>query len=284
MAMNCKVQDCGAPLAPHLRACVACGADGGSPNVRAAMGPDELTEFQLRYQSERTNADRDGYLAEQDSFIKLVESSKAVIGMPLARLHPLIGDPSALYATYALQLEGESRVPTDGRFDALRSSVENAFFPDYYSEIRFAALSLFDVGHVAYGKCSVALKDSAIRERASVFESPLFKFADDKSLLLGAQIPKGYRSNWGGRARLAAVKFSRRLKGLENETAFQSLLLPISDDTLSDCIEVHIFGPLNLHSFEKVTFFPETTEEDNLLQQSIIIKAKRKGILVECVQ
>lgn len=284
MTINCSNHLCRAPLAPHLRDCVACGTEAGFPNVRAAESPDEVTALQLRYQNERSLAEKEDYLNQHEQFVLALGHSRAVIGMPISRLQPLIADPHALLSTYALQLEGQSRVPVDNRFDRQRSSVEGAFFPDYYKQIRFAALSLKDVGHVAYGRCSVAIKDSSIQARASVFESPLFAFAEKHKVTLGGDIPAGHRASWSQRARLAAIKFSRRISSAATIDEMQSLLLPQSDDTLSDCVEVHVFGSISLHSIEKITFFPETDEEDRLMQQSVILRAKRQGINVDVVE
>ncbi len=280
MTMVCQNRFCCAPLAPHLRDCVACGTEAGCPNIRAADSPDEVTALQLRYQRELSIAEQEGYLDQHNLFLSALDQSRAVIGMPISRLQPMVADPHALLSTYALQLEGQSRVPVDNRFDRQRSSVESAFFPDYYKHIRFAALSLKDVGHVAYGKCSVALKDGSIQARASVFDSPLFAFAQRHNVGLGTEIPAGYRASWDQRSRLAAIKFSRRIVGMTTIDEMQGLLLPTSDDTLSDCVEVHVFGSISLHSIEKITFFPESDEEDRLMQQSVILRAKKQGINV----
>lgn len=283
MTVHCPNKFCCAPLAPHLRDCVACGTEAGCPNIRAAESPDEVTALQLRYQKELSTAEQEGYVEEHALFMSALEQSRAVIGMPISRLQPLVADPHALLSTYALQLEGQSRIPVDNRFDRQRSSVEGAFFPDYYKQIRFAALSLEDVGHVAYGKCSVALKDVSIHSRASVFESPLFAFAESHKIVLGADVPVGYRASWPQRSRLAAIKFSRRIARVRTVEEMQRLLLPTSDDTLSDCIEVHVFGSISLHSIEKITFFPESDEEDRLMQQSVILRARKQGINVDIV-
>src|SRR6185312_14817511 len=107
-----------------------------------------------------------------------------------------------------------------------------AFFPNYSKEIRFAALSLTEVGHAAYGCCSARLKTSAIKTRASLLDAPLFSFAQIHNINLGMPIPEGHRAAWVRRPKLATAKFGDKLP--DGNVDFATLLLPEPTDTLAD--------------------------------------------------
>lgn len=274
--MKCLNRECGAPISAHERICTACGSDAGAPNVRAADEPDEIAAVDLRYSKQRAIASDDGYLQTITRFEQAVSASIAIICMKPTQLLQICSNASSVLSTFSLQVTGQARVPQDNRYDELRASVENAYFPNYAEYIRFGALSLSDTGHVAYGSCSVSLKDSAIISRASVFELPLFKFSQQHKIVLGDKIPPGHRASWGRRARLAVAKLGTKLA--DDRLDFHTLLLPDSTDTISDCIEVNIYGPLNQFSFEKVVIRSEKRREDKLIQKAVAENLARAGI------
>lgn len=280
--ITCANKDCGAPLASHVRYCVACGQDADVPNVRAANSPVEIAALQTRYSGQLARASAAKYEDAFRSFENEAANSAAIICMSPARLQLLCSDPTSLMSTFGLQLEGESRVAQDNRFDGIRTSVEDAYFPNYSRQIRFAALSLSGEGHAAYGSCSVRLKDSAIANRATVFELPLFVFAEEHKIGLGKPIPPGFRATWGTRGKLAASKLGCAMIASEIDRA--ELLLPKPIDTLGDCIEVHIYGPLNRYSFECVVMHEERKREDRLLQRVILSSLKSVGVEVRIVK
>lgn len=280
--MKCPNGGCGADIVRSQRHCIACGADIGAPNVRAANDSAEVSALGVRYADELRKAQDVGYEADFLRFVELLAQSKAVVCMPSSRLLTLASDPASLLSTFGLQIEGESRVPLDNRFDNIRASVEEAFFPNYSREIRFAALSLTDSGHAAYGACSVTLKDSSISNRATVFEFPLFKFAEVKSVKLSEAIPAGHRADWLGRSKLAAVKFDRRVEGMGDDQMAE-ILLPTPTDTVSDCVEVHIYGSLNRYSIAGVVMTPEKRRADILIQKAVVENLTEIGVSVRYV-
>lgn len=279
--MNCSSGECGAPLPLHERFCVACGKDAGAPNVRKANDPAEIAAVELRYSEQLARARDGGYGKAFDKFEQEAAESTAVVCMPSGRLLSLATDPNSLLSTFGLQIEGQSRVPQDNRFDNIRSSVEEAYFPNYSKFIRFAALSLSSVGHAAYGSCSISLKESAIIDRASLFEYPLFEFAEKFAVGLSKPIPFGHRATWGRRGRLAAAKLGSKLAVAGASNA--EVLLPAPLDTLADCIEVHIYGPLNRYSFQKVVMLQEKRREDRAIQRAIFESLQRENVDVELV-
>lgn len=273
--MKCPNRECTGSLAPHIRECPACGIDGGAPNVRLANHQDEIVQLELRFSRARVDADNAGYGQDFERLIALAAESDAVICMHSVRLQDLLNENSLL-STFGLQIDASSRVPLDNRYDAIRSSVESALFPNFDKHIRFAALTITDVGQSAYGACSVMLKKSAITSRASVFEFPLFDFADGGQKL-GQPIAVGHRASWENRSKLVGAKLGNKCRGLDNQQ-MANLLLPVPTDTQSDCVEVHIFQSINKHSIAHVTLTQPIEELDQVLQGILLEQLKRLGI------
>ena len=55
----------------------------------------------------------------------------------------------------------------------MRVFADDALFPGYKEQIRFAALSLDGKGLSSYGECTLILRDHMIAHRASVLEGNL---------------------------------------------------------------------------------------------------------------
>lgn len=279
--MQCPNPQCQGTLASHLRDCPACGADAGAPNVRLALRRDEVVELELRYSRAGIAANDEGYKPDFETLTEVALKADAVVSMPIPRLMDLL-DERSLYSTFGLQLEGGARVPQDNRFDQIRASVEEAFFPNFSRQIRFGSLSARDIGHASYGPCSVILKKSSIENRASLFEFPLVSFADSTGQKLGGSIPVGHRAAWASREKLAATKLGKSCRGL-SEGGMADILLPIPVDTLSDCIEVHIFGGFSAHSIARVAIFDQTDPVEKALQFALEKKLEQLNISTRVV-
>ncbi len=273
-AQICGHMGCRSPVPPRDRHCPACGNDVGVPNVRKSRDTSEVVALGLRHAKARESAVNGNFDSIFDAYEAAVRESQAVVCMFPSRLLQVVLE-GALLSTFMKQVEGEMRVAQDNEFDAVRSSFEEAYFPGYSSSIRFGALSLDGFGHAAYGTCAVSLKDQAIESRASVFEFPLFKFS--QNLNLAKPIPVGHRADWSNRAKLAAAKAIDSL-AQERPPEFREILLPTPTDTTSDCIEVHIYGALNIHSIKGVSFYAATRPADSTLQQVISDSLKDQGI------
>ncbi|WP_166766385.1 hypothetical protein [Xanthomonas euroxanthea] len=221
-----------------------------------------------------------GYSQTFESYERAASMSEAVVCMPPGRLMPIACD-EGLLATFMLQIEGQMRIAQDNEFDSVRSSFEEAYFPGYSSEIRFGALSMDGAGHVAYGSCAVSLKNSAIESRASVFEFPLYAFS--QGLNLARPIPAGHRADWGNRGRLASTKAGVVLSGA-SPGQYQNILLPPPTTTTSDCVEVHIYGALNVHSIKSVSFYRSVRQADIVIQDVIAEALSVKSIPVRMVE
>ena len=97
------------------------------------------------------------------------------------------------------------------------------------------------------------LKDAAIRTRATVFEENSLYFCKRLYLGVGKHLPPGYRATWEQRDRLAAAKLEAELQVGMLPDSFPGVLLKSSGSLKDDdFVEVHIYGPLNRTSIERL--------------------------------
>ena len=96
-------------------------------------------------------------------------------------------------------------------------------------------------------------------------------------MTLGSQIPPGHRAIWEERGLLAGVKIGSGIKGVDKQK-YPELLLPRPTDTGSDCIEVHIYGSLQIASVEGVFIRNPKRPADRILKRSIVQRLKSSGI------
>jgi hypothetical protein len=174
-----------------------------------------------------------------------------------------------LYNTFYQQVEAWGRLPEDNEWDKGRESVDALVFPHYHKEVRFAALSLDGRGMSGYGGLAVVLKESAIKTRATVFEQNTMTFCKEQKVVVGSQVPPGYRAVWSARCDLAAAKLHGRLSPGTTEEEFAGILLPPSADRAADFVEVHVFGPLHRRAIAKVVGKEPKNSADKILLKSI---------------
>src|SRR5262249_43274090 len=120
-------------------------------------------------------------------------------------------------------------------------------FPSYHRDIRFGALSLDGKGVPLYGACSLVLKSAKIARRATVFWENTVDFCNRVCPEQTKPIPPGYRATWPHRAKLAAAKGEPLLDSQTTPAHFSRILL--DGDRF---VEVHIHGPFNRDSFDRL--------------------------------
>jgi hypothetical protein len=209
-----------------------------------------------------------------------LKESKAVICRSFSETKALISNDNALYATFYNLVEAGARRPENTTLEGLRPAADSLLFPYYSDEIRFGALSLNGRGIASYGDCSIELKDSAVRERSTVFEENSLLFCLKRQLGLHTGIPAGYRATWPNRELLALSKLHPLLNSASQKNQFPILLLNSGSSSHEDnFIEVHIYGALGRQSVRRV-FVPTPRQQEDL----ILLKQARKllpDIIVE---
>jgi hypothetical protein len=221
--------------------------------VRAAGHSDEVTALGRRCDDARHGADVRGCAAIADAFLLAAAGSRAVIARPLGEVERLARNDHEVFSTYYKQVEAEMRLPDE--WDPIRRIAEEALFPGYKEDIRFAALTLDDRGLASYGGCFFTLRASLIAHRTSVFEENNVLFMKERDLKLSEMLdlPRGYRATWYDRGKLCLAKLGDALQPSTTSADFPGLLLRQGATTADDdFVEVHVWGPITIRTIEKI--------------------------------
>ncbi|MCA9640917.1 MAG: hypothetical protein KC492_09485, partial [Myxococcales bacterium] len=245
----------GNEIPAQATSCPHCGRPSLFPNVRAASLPEEVAALAERFAAARTDVEARGCGAVADAFMQRIDRSKPVIMRPFSEVERLARNDHQIFSTYYRQVEAEIRLPHTSAWDPIRRLADEALFPGYKENIRFAALTLNDRGLPHYGDCFLILRPTMIAHRTSVFEenSVVFMKRRDLELRDMMNIVPGYRAPWADRAKLCLAKLGSALQPDTTEADFSSLLLrsgktPQEDDF----VEVHVWGPITIRTVEKV--------------------------------
>jgi len=263
MPVECK--RCGFPVADEKKVCQACGEDNGYPNVRLAQRPDEVQALAKRLHDAEvsTTARKCRKILEQ--FGLAVLGSKAVISRSLSVVQDLIESDRRTYTNFQRQIAYGARVAEDNQVDRVRTQFEAALFPNFHQDVLFAMLSLNNDGLVGYGSYALILKENMIAHRASVFEENMLTLSAKQGFLLHEAIPPGFRAVWEERHTLAKAKLHSEIGPETSEADFAAILVrDRGGPGNSDFIEVHIYGPLNRYTIERVVGPRPRTREDRV--------------------
>jgi hypothetical protein len=102
----------------------------------------------------------------------------------------------------------------------------------------------------------VVLREDRIASRTSVFEENSLIFMRKREITMwdSDKLPHGYRAAWPDRHKLAAAKLGARIESGTTAADFQEILLKSGPTKIDDeFVEVHVFGPMTLKTFAKVT-------------------------------
>jgi hypothetical protein len=190
----------------------------------------------------------------------------------------LLSSDSAVYISFYKQRSSGGRRAEDTPIETQREATDVRVYPSYNEEIRFAALSLDGKGASSYGGCSLVLKSIAIARRATVFWENAVDFCNRVCPEQTKPIPPGYRATWPMRAKLAAAKAEPSLDRQTTHEEFSRILL--DGDRF---VEVHIYGPLNRHSFDRLLIPKPSGKADRAMVAGVkdVIRKDGLGITVE---
>lgn len=189
-----------------------------------------------------------------------------------------------LYATYHQLVNAGLRLPAGEKLDIVRVLTDDALFPGYKQHIRFAALSLDQVGLRNYGECSLVLRNNMVAHRASVFEENSVMWMTNHRINLSGvnSLPKGYRAAWNDRAKLAVAKLANKIPPNMPSDAFPGLLLQQGRTVENDqFIEVHIWGPMTMRTFEHVTIKQPGRAANRVILKALQEKLQKAGVTME---
>lgn len=236
--------------------CPHCGEPGYFWNVFAAKDSAERAVLERRYQAAKKDAASRKADAQLQDFENAIAGSKAVIARSESEVLRLASSTRQLYSTYYQLIEAGVRLPEGDQWDVLRELADTLLFPGYKKEMRFAALSLDEVGLSNYGSCSIVFRTEMIAHRASAFEenSALFMEHHKIKVSRNPHFPKGYRATWDERAKLCIAKLFRKIDSTTHSDEYSGILLKQGATSEDDeYIEVHIWGPMTVLTMERVT-------------------------------
>ena len=249
-------EECGYPVPLSANTCPHCGRPGMFPNVKAAKVSTEVDALNKRYKTAQVDAANRGISDVLKDFEDAALTSHAVIARPFDEVFRLASGDNQLYATYYGLLEGGIKLPTGEKWDKLRALTDDAMFPNYKEQIRFASLSLDEIGLSNYGECSIVLRDDMIEHRATVFEenSVMFMKKHDIKIWEAVNLPLGYRATWLSRNRLCVAKLYRQLDVDTQPDQYLGIILKQGTTSEEDeFVEVHIYGTMTVRTIKKVT-------------------------------
>ncbi len=139
-------------------------------------------------------------------FEAAAQTSKAVIARPLRDIERLTSSDRELYPTFYALTQADVRLAYGDKWDRLRRVADESLFPGYKEHIRFAALSLDEVGLADFGDYYLVLKEDMIAHRATAFEENSAAFLEYHRY----QEPEGSRATWAERFKLCAAKNAGR--------------------------------------------------------------------------
>lgn len=249
----CKHCNYEKPLSVGL--CPHCAWMDDYPNVFAAE--QEQGELEQRYQDAMENAKGSGSESVLKDFEnEVLGSTRAIINRSFEEVKRLVENTNELYATFYQKVRAGVRIPLGEKWDILRAVADDAFFPNYKEDIRFAALSLNNSGLFNYGECSLVLKESMIEHRATVLDENSVIFMKTHKVMMyeAENLPKGYRATWKDRGKTAVAKHVSDVSAGTSKGEYPKIILQNGKTTEDDIfIEVHIWGPMSILSFEGVT-------------------------------
>jgi hypothetical protein len=278
MVPKLQCPTCGTEVRAHEKDCPSCASFCWFPNVRKAEEAEEVKALEERYESARASAlgrDREPvFLAYEGA----LAGSVAVICRSLDQVKALLSSESAVYISFYKQRSSGARRAEDTPIETQRETTDVRVFPSYNEAIGFAALSLDGKGVLSYGRCSLVLKSIAIERRATVFWENAVEFCNRVCPEQKKPIPSGYRATWPMRAKLAAAKAEPVLDRQTTHEEFSRILL-----NGGLFVEVHIYGPLNRNSFDRLLIPKPSGKADRAMVSGIkdVIRKDGLGITVE---
>ena len=256
--------------------CPHCARPGLFPNVQLAEALVEKEELEKRYEQARLSAGKRGTIDKLDEFEQVVSQSRAVLARPLSELMRLASSDKQLYASFYQLVESEVKLPSGDKWDKIRRHADIELFPGFEKHIKFAALTIDRMGLRNYGECHLVLKDDMIAHRASVFieNSAIFIMRNIGRLF---NLPRGYKTVWKDRGRLAVIKHHDKLEKSTKKDIFSGILLEQGRTSEDDVfIEVHIYGPFSIRSVESVTVTGMTKSQSDA--NKVLIEALEEDL------
>ncbi|MEP6670070.1 MAG: hypothetical protein ABJF10_13000 [Chthoniobacter sp.] len=248
--------DCGEPLLASASLCPHCGRPSLFPNVNAASSAEETAAFNVRFDKAQQDLKNRAAETKAAEFVAVVEKAEVIINRYFGELYRLAWSDDQIYATYYQKIHAGLQLPETDRWNRLRAIADTILFGEINKQqIRFSALSLDNAGLEKYGDCAMTVKRAMIEHRATIFDENSVVFMKRHGIT-GTddfQIPPGHRTTWARRVDLCVAKLAHRILPPTGQDEFDKILLSSGNKPEEDeFVEVHIWGPLTIRSFQSV--------------------------------
>lgn len=281
-------QDCTYDFPSSQSCCPHCARPAHYPNLYEAGTDEERQALEARYANAVEAARSDGSEAVLQAFEAAASASKAVIARSFGDIMRLASGPDQVLSTYHQLIDAGNRLfSDDDAYNRLRTVADPAIFPGYRKDIRFAALSLNEVGLPHYGDYFIVLKDRMIAHRSTVFEENSvdwvvkenWTFAD---VFYGrAPVAPGYRAGWADRGKITVAKLASKITTATQDSDFAGLLLTPGSGGKDEFMEVHIWGPITVRAIEAVTMRRSHREARELMREADVELLAKAGVEVK---
>ncbi|WP_165735417.1 hypothetical protein [Pseudoalteromonas sp. C8] len=227
--------------------CDVCYSDIGFPNIRKAES--EEVELQERYELAHSSIKVQGNEVESENFESFVDSSFVVMNRSFTDVFNVLQSNRSI-VPFHKQVASSMRSYEQNKYDLNRDAYESKVSPGYYEDIHYGLLAKDEGGSSYYGDVSIKFGEKFIKNRTSFFQDDTYDFCDKHQLVVTEDAPKGYRSTWKNRKKLALIKLHPNIKKGMSDSDMAKLLF---DTDTNSYIEAHIYGTISKESFEKVT-------------------------------
>ncbi|MDX1968728.1 MAG: hypothetical protein SFV23_16250 [Planctomycetaceae bacterium] len=230
--------------------------------MRRVETSEEKGALQQRYQQAEAAAVARGAKDAFEKFAATVAHSRAVMACTIDKLLPVANGHTELYPAYNDWLKLRFTFdPERGQTDwhDLRGHAEWTLFKIKGEPVvHYAALSADGLSAPGYGECHITLKTHMVAHRATTFEGNSAVWLRDRNY----QLPPGFRAIWADRHKHACAKLGDQLRPRTSESEFPGILLKPGPTALDhEFIEVHIYGPLTVCTFESVKLATATAAQ-----------------------
>lgn len=276
--MDCP--SCRQYAADHLLNCPSCGVHIGFPNVRKATEDRNQRQLRFRYAEARTSLLTRGTWQIAQQFERLVaQSSRAIPARWAILVQNAVEQDGGVFLTYYQQVNAGRRQPQNNAHDIQRQAIDATFFPYYFEQITFLALSLGNRGIEYYGDFHFAYNPQKISSRTSVFEKNSLSFARENKMVAGdSGCTAGFMSAWEQRGVLSLCKLNAKITPQMQQSDFPGLLLDSTSAEGADFVECHVHGSVGFQGLDEVTCRPATTDEKRVTQLRVIRLLRQQGI------
>ncbi len=256
-AVKAKVRtcpDCKFGMTISRTSCPHCGRPAFAPNVDLAEDPDEREKLRDRYTAALAECDKKGTRAIADDFDAACRSSRAVFALGVQKLYRQVCTGTDIFETYydLERLKNRTEAGTGLDWASLRPRAEIELLGSHFNieHIYYACLSLEGHFLAHYGDCVVTLSETLTAHRISCFEGNTAVQYHQKAGFSGL-----VRSNWQNRNEICVAMFAEQLHLGSTQADFPAILVQRGSTSVDDIfVEVHLFGPMTVRTFESVRF------------------------------